>query len=70
MKIAKFNLLLDKVSILHPLKSSENQRFPDDFRGCKMGALVRNGLKVPTGTRISVLTLGKYCALSKRIVSF
>ena len=48
-KIVSFNLVLlnpslTNVSILHPLKTPENQRFSGVFRGYKMGRLLRNGL--------------------------
>ena len=32
------------VPLLHPLKTSENLRFSDVFRGYKIGTLVENGL--------------------------
>ena len=38
------NPFLANVTILYPLKTPENQRFPDVFRGYKMGALARYGL--------------------------
>ena len=38
------NPVLVDVPILYPLKSSENFRFSDVFRGYKMGPLARNGL--------------------------
>ena len=38
------NPFLANVPILYPLKTPENQRFSDVFRGYKMGTLARNGL--------------------------
>ena len=35
---------LANVPVLYPQKKSENRRFSSIFRGCKMGALARNGL--------------------------
>ena len=39
-----FNQFLASVTISHPLKTPENQRFCGIFRGYKMGALARNEL--------------------------
>ena len=39
------NLFSNKVPLLYPLKTLENQRFSDVFRGYSSGTLVENGLK-------------------------
>ena len=39
------NPFLTNVPLLYPLKTSENLRFSDDFRGYRGGTLVENGLK-------------------------
>ena len=39
-----FNPFLTNVPLLYPLKTSENLRFSDDFRGYRRGTLVENGL--------------------------
>ena len=39
-----FNPFLTNVPLLYPLKTSENLRFCDDFRGYRGGTLVENGL--------------------------
>ena len=41
----KINQFWANISILKPLKTPENQRFPGIFGGYKMEALARNGLK-------------------------
>ena len=38
------NPFLTNVSFLYPLKTLENHRFSDVFRGYKSGTLVENGL--------------------------
>ena len=40
-----FNPILASVPILYPLKTLENQRFSDVFRGHEMQTLVKNGLR-------------------------
>ena len=40
----KINPFLANVPILHPLKTPENERFSDVFRGYKLGTLATNGL--------------------------
>ena len=37
--------MFNNVPLLYPLKTSENQKFSDVFRGHRSGALVENGLK-------------------------
>ena len=43
--ISCFNPFLTNVSLLYPLKTSENQLFSDVFRGYRSGTLVENGSK-------------------------
>ena len=40
-----FNPFSTNVPYLYPLKTSENRRFSDIFRGYRSGTLVENGLK-------------------------
>ena len=40
----KIDPFLANVPILHPLKTPENERFSDVFRGYKLGTLATNGL--------------------------
>ena len=40
----KINPFLANAPILYPLKTPENQRFSDVFRGYKLGTLATNGL--------------------------
>ena len=37
------NLFLTNILLPYPLKTSENQRFSDVFRGYRTGTLVENG---------------------------
>ena len=39
------NTFSTNVPLLYPLKTLENQRFSDVFKGCRSGTLVENGLK-------------------------
>ena len=41
---SNINPLSTKVPLLYPLKTSENRRFLDVFRGYRSGTLVENGL--------------------------
>ena len=43
-KLVSFNPFLTNASLLYPLKTSENLRFSDVFRGYRSGTLVENGL--------------------------
>ena len=40
----KINPFLANAPILYPLKTPENERFSDVFRGYKLGTLAANGL--------------------------
>ena len=42
--LSSLNPFLINAPILYPLKTPENQRFSDVFRGYKIGTLARNGL--------------------------
>ena len=42
--IENHNPFSTNVLLLYPLKTSENFRFSDVFRGCRNGTLVENGL--------------------------
>ena len=41
-----YNPFSTNVPLLHPLKTSENPRFSDVFRGYRSGTLIENGLIV------------------------
>ena len=40
------NIFSTNVKLLYPLKTSENRRFSDVFRGYRSGTLVENGLTI------------------------
>ena len=50
--------------ILYPLKTPENQRFPDIFRGYKLGTVARNEL---LKTKFKHF-LAPHCTVSKNVV--
>ena len=62
-----FNPFQANVPILYPLQTPENQRFSGVFRGCKMGALAWNGLRLKTSSNENPLLWGLTIVLTSKI---
>ena len=43
-QVTKFNIFSTNVPLLYPLKTSENRKFYNVFKECRIGILVENGL--------------------------